>query len=63
MIRISKWKIISILSVCLLGLLFAMPNALDSKTAEGLPGWLPSKQMSLGLDLRGGSHLLLEVKV
>lgn len=63
MIRISKWKIISILSVCLFGLLFAMPNVLDSKTAEGLPDWLPSKQISLGLDLRGGSHLLLEVKV
>src|SRR6185312_14202471 len=26
-----------------------------------LPSWVPKKQVSLGLDLRGGSHLLLEV--
>lgn len=63
MIRIAKWKIVSILSVCLIGLLFAMPNLMDSKTANSLPDWLPSKQISLGLDLQGGSHLLLEVKV
>ena len=52
-----------ILGVCLLGLLFAAPNLLDEDTAEGLPTWLPHKQISLGLDLQGGSHLLLEVGV
>ena len=31
--------------------------------ADSLPGWLPNKQISLGLDLQGGSHLLLEVEV
>src|SRR5690606_25839066 len=25
-------------------------------------GWLPGKQVNLGLDLQGGSHLLLEVE-
>ena len=28
-----------------------------------MPTWLPHKQISLGLDLQGGSHLLLEVEV
>ena len=28
-----------------------------------LPSWLPHKQVALGLDLRGGSYLLLEVDV
>ncbi|MDH3335109.1 MAG: protein translocase subunit SecD [Rhodospirillaceae bacterium] len=63
MIRIPKWKTISILAVCLLGLMFAAPNIMDRATADSLPAWLPSKQISLGLDLQGGSHLLLEVKV
>ncbi|MGY9000948.1 MAG: SecDF P1 head subdomain-containing protein, partial [Rhodospirillales bacterium] len=47
----------------LLGLAFAAPNLLDRRVADGLPGWLPHQQVNLGLDLQGGSHLLLEVKV
>ena len=30
---------------------------------DGYPAWLPSSQVNLGLDLQGGSHLLLEVQV
>ncbi|MDO5647811.1 protein translocase subunit SecD [Paracoccus sp. (in: a-proteobacteria)] len=30
---------------------------------DGWPGWLPSSLVNLGLDLRGGAHLLGEVKV
>ena len=63
MIYFAKWKIILIIAVCSLGVLFVAPNFLSVKQAEGLPSWLPHKQISLGLDLRGGSHLLLEVKV
>jgi preprotein translocase subunit SecD len=29
---------------------------------EAWPGWLPSRLMSLGLDLRGGAHVLVEVE-
>jgi preprotein translocase subunit SecD len=63
MVYFSKWKIGFVLAVCILGVLFTLPNFLDEKTAEKLPHWLPYKQVSLGLDLRGGSHLLLEVDV
>ena len=52
-----------ILAVCALGVLFVAPNFLNVKQAESLPSWMPHKQLSLGLDLQGGSHLLLEVKV
>ncbi len=62
MIHFEKWKIILILGICILGLAFATPNFFASKTVASLPGWLPNKQVSLGLDLRGGSHLLLEVQ-
>jgi len=36
--------------------------SLDEKVALW-PGWLPSSLVNLGLDLRGGAHLLAEVKV
>ena len=63
MLYFEKWKIILIAIVCVAGLLFAAPNVLDRQTAESLPTFLPHKQISLGLDLQGGSHLLLEVAV
>ena len=86
MLQIDRWKRILILGICLLGLLYAMPNAFyarveahnDAKArieatgvttpelqaaAEGWPNWLPSSLVNLGLDLRGGAHLLAEVQV
>ncbi len=61
MVHFAKWKIILVLAICILGLGFSAPNFISAQQAEALPGWLPGKQVSLGLDLRGGSHLLLEV--
>ena len=63
MVYIARWQILLVLAACVFGLIFAAPNALERRTAEDLPGWLPHKQISLGLDLQGGSHLLLEVEV
>ncbi len=63
MVYFAKWKVILIAVVCGFGILFAAPNFLDKSTADSLPNWLPHKQISLGLDLQGGSHLLLEVDV
>lgn len=34
-----------------------------SEARDGWPGWLPSSLVNLGLDLRGGAHLLAEVQV
>ena len=61
MIYFAKWKVIVVIALCALGVIFTAPNFLDRQQAEGLPSWLPHKQVSLGLDLQGGSHLLLEV--
>ncbi len=63
MIYFSKWKITFVLVVCIFGLGFSAPNFVEKKIVDSLPEWLPHKQVSLGLDLRGGSHLLLEVDV
>ncbi|MCG8510127.1 MAG: protein translocase subunit SecD, partial [Rhodospirillales bacterium] len=61
MVYFAKWKVVLVAVVCGLGILFVLPNFLDRDTADSLPTWLPHKQISLGLDLQGGSHLLLEV--
>jgi len=61
MLHFAPWKVVLIVLVCLAGLGFTGPNFLDRETAERLPAWLPHKQINLGLDLQGGSHLLLEV--
>ena len=63
MVYFAKWKMILVAIVCVFGLAFAFPNLLSDEEAAGMPGWLPSQKMNLGLDLQGGAHLLLEVDV
>ena len=63
MVYFAKWKIVLITIVCLLGIAYAAPNFIPRATLEGVPDFVPHKQISLGLDLQGGSHLLLEVQV
>lgn len=38
-----------------------MPNLFTPAQLAKMPDWLPKQQVTLGLDLRGGSHLVLEV--
>jgi len=60
MLYFQGWKLTLILGVCLLGFLFALPNAFAPETLDHWPSFL-RRQVSLGLDLRGGSYLLLQV--
>jgi preprotein translocase subunit SecD len=62
MLTFTRWKQITILAICALGLLLVMPNFFPRATVEKWPGWFPRKQLSLGLDLRGGAHLLLAME-
>ncbi len=65
MIHIPRWKAVLIILACVLGILYSLPNALspDNQTLlkNRLPGWMPTQTVNLGLDLRGGAHLLYEV--
>ncbi len=61
MIHFSRWKIILIFALCTLGMVLAAPNLFSKQQLAGFPGWVPKSTLNLGLDLRGGSHLLLEV--
>lgn len=60
MLFFSRWKVIAILSVCLLGMLLTAPNFFARENLTWLPQ-LFQRQIALGLDLRGGAHLLIEV--
>ncbi|MBI3446443.1 MAG: protein translocase subunit SecD [Magnetospirillum sp.] len=59
MSNFPKWKIALVALVSLFGIVFAAPNMLSREQADRLPAWL--QPVSLGLDLQGGSYLLLEV--
>jgi preprotein translocase subunit SecD len=63
MLYFANWKVLLICGVCLLGVLFSLPNLFTPAQLAWLPTSIPHKQVSLGLDLRGGSYLLLEVDV
>ncbi|RAU22631.1 protein translocase subunit SecD [Paramagnetospirillum kuznetsovii] len=59
MSHFPKWKIALVVFTSLLGITFAAPNLLSREQSDRLPSWL--QPVSLGLDLQGGSYLLLEV--
>ena len=61
MLEFPPWKRVFVLVACLFGILYAAPNFMPAGWLRGLPDWLPGKRMNLGLDLQGGSHLLMEV--
>lgn len=86
MLHIPLWKRIVIIGLCVIGLVWAMPNlfykrveahndaviAIERSGVEtpeqaaaiaDWPNWLPNGLVNLGLDLRGGAHLLAEVHV
>ena len=63
MLYFSPLKASLIAILCLAGVIFTIPNFLPETVIKAVPDWLPHKQVNLGLDLQGGSHLLLEVEV
>lgn len=60
-----RWKIILILGVITLGFITSLPNVIgrDGRAwvNENLPSWVPSQSVNLGLDLQGGSYILLDI--
>lgn len=60
--RIARWKIWLVLIVITAGIVYTIPNLVPRTLLQGLPSWVPTQQITLGLDLQGGSHLLLEVE-
>ncbi len=61
MLYFPRWSIVLILLTVLGGVVACIPNLFSAQTVASWPTWLPREQIALGLDLRGGAHLLLEV--
>ncbi len=60
MLKLSRWKVTLVVLATLFGIVFTVPNLLPASVTASLPGALRQK-LNLGLDLQGGSYLLLEV--
>ena len=61
MFHYPRWRILLILGTVLLGLILALPNALDPLGYRAVADKFGLKPMTLGLDLQGGSNILMEV--
>jgi preprotein translocase subunit SecD len=61
MLKFSRLQTAGIVGLIVLAALFAMPNFLDEEARGNLPSFLPKGTINLGLDLQGGSYLLLGV--
>jgi SecD/SecF fusion protein len=62
-LQVSPWARIITLLIVLAGVVIALPNALPEKILNHYPSFLPKSSVSLGLDLQGGSYLLLEAQL
>ena len=60
MLDFPRWKIWSIWLVILAGIAFAVPSVFPKAQVATWPKFAPRAQINLGLDLAGGSQLLLE---
>ena len=61
MLHFSKWKTFFIWGVALIGILCAAPNLIPEKDLSSYPEFVQKLRLNLGLDLRGGSHLLMRM--
>ncbi len=60
MLDFPRWKVWSTWLMILAGIAVAIPSMFPKSEVASWPAFLPSKQIALGLDLAGGSQLLLE---
>ncbi len=63
MLDFPRWKVWLVSLTIFVGILLAIPSLLPEKQVERWPAWLPSARINLGLDIAGGSQLLLEADI
>ncbi|MFN7038781.1 MAG: protein translocase subunit SecD [Alphaproteobacteria bacterium] len=61
MLYFPKWKKWLAIFVCIMASFIALPNFTKISNINDKFSWLPNKTLNLGLDLKGGSQLLLKV--
>ncbi len=60
MLYFTRWRALAIILTAVVVCLFAVPNFFSEANVKTWPEWA-QRRMVLGLDLQGGSHILLEV--
>ncbi|WP_164116679.1 protein translocase subunit SecD [Sphingorhabdus sp. Alg239-R122] len=60
MLEFPRWKIVSLSLLLFFGALVSIPSLLPGQMRDYWPSFLPQETVNLGLDLSGGSHILLE---
>jgi preprotein translocase subunit SecD len=60
MLDFPRWKVWSITLILALGVIFSMPSLIPEAYQARIPGLAAMPHFNLGLDLSGGSHILLE---
>ncbi len=63
MLDFPRWKVWLVSLTVLAGILLAIPSLLPKDQVDRWPAWLPSARINLGLDIAGGSQLLLEADI
>jgi len=61
MLDFPRWKIWLVTLTLVVGVYYAVPSFLPERVTQAMPAWL-APQVNLGLDLAGGSQLLLEAE-
>ncbi len=60
-LHFSRWGALVTILLSVASIVFALPNVIPISTWESLPSWAQLPRMPLGLDLRGGTHLLYQI--
>lgn len=63
MLDFPRWKFWLTILTMVIGVAFALPSVLPTSVTQYLPARFASTKINLGLDLSGGSHLLLEADI
>ncbi|MEA3016488.1 MAG: preprotein translocase subunit SecD, partial [Sphingomonadales bacterium] len=62
MLHFPRWKVWGVVLLCLVGVLMAVPSFVPPQYLANAPGFVRNTHINLGLDLAGGSQLLLEAQ-
>ena len=61
--KFSKLNLYFLILVCIIAFIYALPNLFEKLQFQKTNSYLPGKVVNLGLDLKGGSYLLLQAEM
>ena len=61
--NLSKIRLILLIASIITGIVYALPNFFNTSQQVQSFNFLPGKKINLGLDLQGGSYLLLKAEM